>query len=104
MIVVYITLAVIVVGSFVAKETGVYAMDFEQFAVGTAAPANNASSIPNIYNASMTTVDIKNDETHGHYLDVVYENASADTMWPAFFQSSACYGHTHWWAAACCPP
>ena len=75
----------IVVGSFVAKETGVYAMDFEQFAVGTAAPANNASSIPNIYNASMTTVDIKNDETHGHYLDVVYENASADTMWPAFY-------------------
>ena len=75
----------IVVGSFVAKETGVYAMDFEQFAVGTAAPANNDSSIPNIYNASMTTVDIKNDETHGHYLDVVYENASADTMWPAFY-------------------
>lgn len=75
----------IVVGSFVAKETGVYAMDFEQFAVGTAAPANNPSSIPNIYNASMTTVDIKNDETHGHYLDVVYENASADTIWPAFY-------------------
>ncbi|MDY6003227.1 MAG: hypothetical protein SPJ49_02735, partial [Bacilli bacterium] len=68
----------IVVGSFVAKETGVYAMDFEQFAVGT-------TSIPNIYNASMTTIDIKNDETHGHYLDVVYENASADTIWPAFY-------------------
>ena len=75
----------LIIGSFTAVETGVYAMDFEQFAVGTAAPANNDSSIPNIYNASMTTVDIKNDETHGHYLDVVYENTGTDPMWPAFY-------------------
>ena len=89
----------LVIGDFKIKESILYPMDFEQIAVGTTAPYQAVSNIPNIYNRDMTSVVIAEDETHGHYLKATYDNtASSGTAWVGYYFNemwNLTSGHTY---------
>ena len=74
-----------VMGALKIKEAPPYAMDFEQYAVGTTAPINNVSNIANVYNPGMTSLVIAEDETHGHYLQGTYNNITSTNAWQGFY-------------------
>lgn len=61
-----------------------YDMNFENLAIGTNAPANNLSNIPNIYNGTNElSIAINGDESN-HYIEVS-KNGTGSDVWDKFY-------------------
>ena len=59
-------------------------MNFENLAIGTSAPANNLSNIPNIYNGTNElSIAINGDESN-HYIEVS-KNGTGSDVWDKFY-------------------
>ena len=61
-----------------------YDMNFENLAIGTNAPANNLSNIPNIYNGTNElSIAINGDESN-HYIEIS-KNGTGSDVWDKFY-------------------
>lgn len=60
-----------------------YEMNFENLSIGTSAPMNNLSSIPNVYNAEINSLIISGDENN-HYLHAS-STGTSNEQWKKFY-------------------
>lgn len=61
-----------------------YDMNFENLAIGTSAPANNLSNIPNIYNGTNELSIAINGSESNHYIEVS-KNGTGSDVWDKFY-------------------
>ena len=88
---------VVSIGDFTIAESATYVEFFENYVVGTEAPANNVSAITNVYNGNLDYVKV-DDFSGNRYLHIKHNNTTSENVWKNFYfnrMTDLVDGHTY---------